>query len=646
MHGGWIGVEVFFVVSGFLITSLLLDEREASGRTDLGRFWLRRARRLLPALAVVLAAVAVVTLAVGSAAERGDMRRDLPWALGYLGNWGQIVGDVPYYAGDPPLLRHLWSLAIEEQFYLLWPLAFVALARSRLTTVAIARLLGGVAVALMVWTFWLHAGGPGLVDLFGGVDRVNFMYLSTFTRADRPPPRRRRRLRLAPLASPSECSEPSECVAHACRMPDTPMTRHSDGSAGGARRAGVHRRRGDVDGRLRLPVAAAAGDGAGPGGRARRRAPGGRRDAARSSGGRRSSPSAAAATACTCGTGRCSCSLGATHGDVRRVAIALAVTVVASELSYRYVETAGPPRRARRLVADAPARPAAARCCGRGRRGRRRRLLRRGRPLRPGRGRRRRRVRGARRRRPPSVAAPAAPTLPRRRGRSSATRRPTRSPSTSPTASSRRSPSPTARSTAAASTTPAASTAPAQASATPSRSAPAGRRRGPAPPSRPTPRSPSSCSGRGTCSTWRPATAGASRSARRRGTTTCAPTCRPGSTRSSGPARRWRCSRCRACARSRPRAPASRRCPSAATTPASPTSTSCSARVAATSGGTVTFVEGPDAWCADEAVANDVGMRWDGVHVYKPGAKLIYDTIAPTLRRACRRPVCPRGDRG
>ena len=46
------------------------------------------------------------------------MRRDLPWALGYLGNWGQIVGDVPYYAGDPPLLRHLWSLAIEEQFYL------------------------------------------------------------------------------------------------------------------------------------------------------------------------------------------------------------------------------------------------------------------------------------------------------------------------------------------------------------------------------------------------------------------------------------------------------------------------------------------------------------------------------------------------
>ena len=173
MRGGWIGVEVFFVVSGFLITSLLLDEREVSGRPDLGQFWLRRARRLLPALAVVLATVAVVTLAVGSAAERGDVRRDLPWALGYLGNWGQIVGDVPYYAGDPPLLRHLWSLAIEEQFYLLWPLAFVALVGSRLSTVAIARLLAGVAMALMVWTFWLHAGGTD----------VNFMYLSTPTRA-------------------------------------------------------------------------------------------------------------------------------------------------------------------------------------------------------------------------------------------------------------------------------------------------------------------------------------------------------------------------------------------------------------------------------------------------------------------------------
>ena len=127
LHGGWIGVEVFFVVSGFLITSLLVEEREATGRVDLRQFYVRRARRLLPALGVMLAVVATVTLIAGSAAERAGVRRDLPWALGYLANWGQIVGDVPYFAAEAPVLRHLWSLAIEEQFYLVWPLVFLAL---------------------------------------------------------------------------------------------------------------------------------------------------------------------------------------------------------------------------------------------------------------------------------------------------------------------------------------------------------------------------------------------------------------------------------------------------------------------------------------------------------------------------------------
>jgi peptidoglycan/LPS O-acetylase OafA/YrhL len=182
MKGGWVGVEVFFVVSGFLITSLLIGERERTGRIDLGQFWLRRARRLLPALLVMLAVVAAVALVVGSASGRGDMRRDLPWALAYLGNWGQIVGGVPYYATDPPLLRHLWSLAIEEQFYLVWPLAFVALTALRLRAATIAKLLAGAAVVVMVTTAWLSTGGPGPLSILGGVDRVNFLYLSTLTR--------------------------------------------------------------------------------------------------------------------------------------------------------------------------------------------------------------------------------------------------------------------------------------------------------------------------------------------------------------------------------------------------------------------------------------------------------------------------------
>jgi peptidoglycan/LPS O-acetylase OafA/YrhL len=183
MPGGWIGVEVFFVVSGFLITSLLLDERRRDGRTSLGAFWVRRARRLLPALLMMLAAVGVFTLLLGDPSQRSEVRRDLPWALGYLGNWGQIVGDVPYYAADPPLLRHLWSLAIEEQFYLVWPLVFVALASTRLTRRAVSATLGALGIAAMVVMYLVHAGGAGPLGLFGGVDRVNFMYLSTFTRA-------------------------------------------------------------------------------------------------------------------------------------------------------------------------------------------------------------------------------------------------------------------------------------------------------------------------------------------------------------------------------------------------------------------------------------------------------------------------------
>ena len=181
LRGGWIGVEVFFVVSGYLITTLLVEEREATGRVDLGRFWLRRARRLLPALGVMLAVVATVTLVIGSAAERAGVRRDLPWALAYLSNWGQIAGEIPYFAADAPLLRHLWSLAIEEQFYLVWPLAFIVLARTRMRPVAVAQLLAALAAVAMVTTLVLHLGGPG--PLFGDVDRTNFLYLSTLTRS-------------------------------------------------------------------------------------------------------------------------------------------------------------------------------------------------------------------------------------------------------------------------------------------------------------------------------------------------------------------------------------------------------------------------------------------------------------------------------
>ncbi len=122
MPGGFLGVEVFFVVSGYLITSLLLTERRETGRISLRRFWLRRARRLLPALFTLLAVVVAAAL-LFLPDTIGTLRSDAIAALTYTSNWWQIAAHRSYFvdAGRPPLLKHLWSLAIEEQFYLFWP---------------------------------------------------------------------------------------------------------------------------------------------------------------------------------------------------------------------------------------------------------------------------------------------------------------------------------------------------------------------------------------------------------------------------------------------------------------------------------------------------------------------------------------------
>ena len=127
MQGGFLGVEAFFVISGFLITNLLCAEWDRNGRIQLARFWLRRARRLLPALFVMLAAVAAfVVLAVPD--QAAALRGDTLAALAYVTNWWLIFRQQSYFEamGRPPPLQHLWSLAVEEQFYLVWPLVCVA----------------------------------------------------------------------------------------------------------------------------------------------------------------------------------------------------------------------------------------------------------------------------------------------------------------------------------------------------------------------------------------------------------------------------------------------------------------------------------------------------------------------------------------
>src|SRR5215216_1142687 len=121
-QGGLLGVGVFFTLSGYLITDLLLGQRDAVGHLRLGDFWLRRARRLLPALFLMLAVVvAWVTLLDRS--QLPALRGDVVAAAVYLSNWWNIFHHVSYFSrfGPPPPLDHLWSLAIEEQFYLIWP---------------------------------------------------------------------------------------------------------------------------------------------------------------------------------------------------------------------------------------------------------------------------------------------------------------------------------------------------------------------------------------------------------------------------------------------------------------------------------------------------------------------------------------------
>ena len=175
--GGFIGVEVFFVVSGFLITSLMIDEQHVSGKVSLKQFWIRRARRLLPALFTMLIAslVAVTFFAKDSAP---DFRQDVLPALGYFSNWWQIYFvDTPYFAANSlPMLRHLWSLAVEEQWYVLWPIAFVfVLGNKRIPRWISAVVIGLLAAAVMV--------GTALAFIADNETRINFLYLSTITRS-------------------------------------------------------------------------------------------------------------------------------------------------------------------------------------------------------------------------------------------------------------------------------------------------------------------------------------------------------------------------------------------------------------------------------------------------------------------------------
>ncbi|MGV1048806.1 MAG: acyltransferase family protein [Solirubrobacterales bacterium] len=156
MPGGFLGVDVFFVISGYLITSLLLREFRRGGAIHLGRFWLRRAQRLLPAVGVLIA-VTMVAAAILEPDRIDALRGDAVASLFYFANWHFIFADVSYFEQfqAPSLFTHLWSLSVEEQFYLFWPLVFAAgmklLGRGRLLVGVLAGALGSVVLAWVLF---------------------------------------------------------------------------------------------------------------------------------------------------------------------------------------------------------------------------------------------------------------------------------------------------------------------------------------------------------------------------------------------------------------------------------------------------------------------------------------------------------------
>jgi peptidoglycan/LPS O-acetylase OafA/YrhL len=160
LPGGFLGVDLFFVLSGFLITKLLLADGSGAGRIRLGRFWARRARRLFPALGATLLGVALYAALFASPEERADIRADAWATMLYVPNWRAVFAERDYWAlfRTPSPLQHTWSLGIEEQFYLVWPLAlagvFALFGRRTPRAVCVGSLVLGAASIAAMWTLY------------------------------------------------------------------------------------------------------------------------------------------------------------------------------------------------------------------------------------------------------------------------------------------------------------------------------------------------------------------------------------------------------------------------------------------------------------------------------------------------------------
>src|SRR6476661_8177324 len=176
--GGYVGVDVFFVISGFLITRLLLGEVDRTGGISLRRFYARRAKRLLPLTAVLLAAVGILSVLRLSPVRAVEVSGDIVSSALYTANWHFAAQSVDYFAQDiePSPVLHLWSLAIEEQFYVVWPSLLLAV------TWFWRRRGGSVRPAIWV-TLAIVLAGSFALGVKLTADQPAAAYFSTFGRA-------------------------------------------------------------------------------------------------------------------------------------------------------------------------------------------------------------------------------------------------------------------------------------------------------------------------------------------------------------------------------------------------------------------------------------------------------------------------------
>lgn len=168
--GGFIGVDIFFVLSGYLITSKLLQEWQTHKQINLKVFWIKRIRRLMPAVIALISVTLLVCLILFPAVFKKSWQDGIA-SLFYVSNWWYIVKEIPYFEsfGIPSPFKHLWSLAIEEQFYLIWPIVFVALLKTLKKRQHVLKVIVGSALVSAVWMAFLYS--PENIDrVYYGTD--------------------------------------------------------------------------------------------------------------------------------------------------------------------------------------------------------------------------------------------------------------------------------------------------------------------------------------------------------------------------------------------------------------------------------------------------------------------------------------------